>query len=54
MRRGAALSTSKVVRSGAREVIVVGLKGEVENYGPEGLRSSSALGIALALAAAPF
>jgi Uma2 family endonuclease len=37
------------LRGGAREAIVVGLKGEVEFFGPEGKRESSALGISLAL-----
>lgn len=37
------------LRGGAREVIVVGLKGEIEIFGPRGKRETSALGIALAL-----
>jgi Uma2 family endonuclease len=37
------------LRGGAREVIVVGLKGEVEYFGPDGKREASALGIRLAL-----
>lgn len=37
------------LRGGAREVIVVGLKGEVEYFGPDGKRESSALGIGLEL-----
>jgi Uma2 family endonuclease len=37
------------LRGGAREVIVVGLKGEIEHFGPQGKRDASALGIALAL-----
>jgi Uma2 family endonuclease len=37
------------LRGGAREVIVVGLKGEIEIFGPQGKRDTSALGIALAL-----
>jgi hypothetical protein len=42
------------LRGGAREVVVIGLKGEVEFFGPEGKRESSALGIALALPADLF
>lgn len=37
------------LRGGAREVIVVGLKGEIEIFGPQGRRETSALGISLAL-----
>jgi Uma2 family endonuclease len=37
------------LRGGAREVIVVGLKGEIEIFGPQGRREASELGIALAL-----
>ena len=37
------------LRGGAREVIVVGLKGEIEWLGPEGKRESSAFGIWLSL-----
>jgi len=37
------------LRGGAREVIVIGLKGEVEFFGPDGKREASALGISLAL-----
>lgn len=37
------------LRGGAREAIVVGLKGEVEIYGPQGRRETSALGISLTL-----
>lgn len=37
------------LRGGAREVIVVGLRGEVEFFGSEGRREASALGISLAL-----
>jgi Uma2 family endonuclease len=37
------------LRGGAREVIVVGVAGEVEIYGPQGRRETSALGISLAL-----
>jgi Uma2 family endonuclease len=42
------------LRGGAREVIVVGLKGEVELFGPDGKRESSAFGISLALPAELF
>jgi len=37
------------LRGGTREVIVVGVKGEVELFGPDGKCESSALGISLAL-----
>lgn len=37
------------LRGGAREVIVVGLKGEIEIFDSQGKRATSALGIALAL-----
>jgi Uma2 family endonuclease len=37
------------LRGGAREVVVVGLRGGVEFFGPDGGREASALGIALAL-----
>jgi Uma2 family endonuclease len=37
------------LRGGAREVIVVGRKGEVEYFGAEGKREASALGIRLEL-----
>lgn len=42
------------LRGGAKEVIVVGLDGEVEFFGPEGKRSESALGIVLNLPASLF
>jgi Uma2 family endonuclease len=42
------------LRGGAREVLVVGLKGEIEIFGPKGKRDASALGIALALPAELF
>ncbi len=42
------------LRGGAREAIVVGLKGEVEYFGPDGQRESSALGIRLELPPALF
>jgi Uma2 family endonuclease len=37
------------LRGGGREVIVVGLRGEREFFGPDGRREASALGIELAL-----
>jgi Uma2 family endonuclease len=37
------------LRGGAREVIVVGLRGELEFFGAEDRREASALGLALAL-----
>ena len=42
------------LRGGAREVIAVGLKGEIEFFGPEGKRESSALSISLSLPAVLF
>jgi Uma2 family endonuclease len=42
------------LRGGAREVIVVGRKGEVEYFGAEGRREASALGIRLELPAELF
>jgi Uma2 family endonuclease len=44
-----AMKIGAYLRGGAREAIVVGLKGEVEFFGPEGKREASALGIRLAL-----
>jgi len=49
-----AMKVGAYLRGGAREVIVVGLKGEVEFFGSEGKRESSALGITLALPAELF
>jgi Uma2 family endonuclease len=49
-----AMKVGAYLRGGAREVIVVGLKGEVQFFGPEGKRKSSALGISLALPAELF
>ena len=37
------------LRGGASEVIVVGLSGEIEIFGPQGKRDASALGISLSL-----
>ena len=42
------------LRGGAREAIVVGLKGEVEFFGPKGRLEASALGIQLELPAELF
>ena len=44
-----AMKVGAYLRGGAREVIVVGVKGEVELFGPDGKREASALGIRLAL-----
>jgi len=44
-----AMKVGAYLRGGAREAIVVGLKGEVEFFGPGGKREASALGIRLAL-----
>lgn len=49
-----AMKTSAYLRGGAKEVIVVGLKGEIEFFGPEGKRAASALGIVLDLPASLF
>ncbi len=49
-----AMKSGAYLRGGAREVIVVGLQGEVEFFGAEGKRKSSALGISLALPADLF
>jgi Uma2 family endonuclease len=49
-----AMKVGAYLRGGAPEAIVVGLKGEVEFFGPEGKRESSALGISLALPAELF
>ena len=44
-----AMKTGASLRGGAREIIVVGLQGEIEFIGLEGKRSQSGLGIALDL-----
>jgi len=44
-----AMKVGAYLRGGAGEVIVVGLKGEVEFLGPEGKRESSTLGISFSL-----
>jgi Uma2 family endonuclease len=49
-----AMKTAAYLRSGAREVIVVGLAGEVSFFGAEGPCRASALGVALDLPAALF
>ena len=43
------MKTNAYLRGRAREVIVVGLRGEVAFFGSEGRRETSALGISLAL-----
>ena len=43
------MKTNAYLRGGAREVIVVGLRGEVAFFGNEGKWATSALGISLAL-----
>jgi hypothetical protein len=40
-----------LAKAGAREAIVVGLKGEVEFFGPHGRLEASALGLKLELPA---
>jgi hypothetical protein len=42
------------LRGGAHEVFVVGLKGEIEIFGPRGKLEASTLGIVLALPAELF
>jgi Uma2 family endonuclease len=49
-----AMKTGAYLRAGAKEVIVIGLKGEVEIFGPEGQRTLSALDIDLDLPASLF
>jgi hypothetical protein len=49
-----AMKVGAYLRGGAREVIVIGIKGEVELFGPDGKRESSTLGISLALPAELF
>ena len=48
------MKTNAYLRGGAREVIVVGLRGELEFYGSEGKRATSALHIQLTLPANLF
>jgi Uma2 family endonuclease len=44
-----AMKTGAYLRGGASEVVVVGLSGQVQYYGPDGPRNISALGLALNL-----
>lgn len=48
-RQEIAMKSGAYLRAGAKEVIVVGLHGEVEFFGLEGKRSVSALGVVLQL-----
>jgi Uma2 family endonuclease len=48
------MKTGAYLRGGAREVILVGRKGEVEYFGADGRRETSALGILLELPAELF
>ena len=48
------MKVNACLRGGAREAIVVGLKGEVEFFGPKGKLEASALGIRLELPAELF
>jgi Uma2 family endonuclease len=43
------MKTGAYLRGGAREVIVVGLKGEIQYFGAEGRREASGLGVELVL-----
>jgi hypothetical protein len=43
------MKTGAYLRAGAKEVIIVGLHGEIELFGPEGKRAQSALSIVLDL-----
>ena len=53
-RREILMKVGAYLRGGAREAIVVGLKGEVEFFGPGGTLEASALGIRLELPADLF
>jgi Uma2 family endonuclease len=53
-RREILMKVGAYLRGGAREAIVVGLKGEVEFFGPGGKLETSALGIRLELPAELF
>lgn len=44
-----AMKAGAYLRGGAREVVVVGLQGQIEYLGPEGTRSASAFGLSLEL-----
>jgi Uma2 family endonuclease len=48
------MKVNAYLRGGAREAIVIGLKGEVEFFGPQGRLEASALGIRLELPADLF
>ena len=49
-----AMKSGAYLRAGAKEVIVVGLRGEVEYRGLEGKRSASVLGVVVELASELF
>jgi Uma2 family endonuclease len=49
-----AMKAGACLRGGAKEVVVVGLQGEIEFFGPEGKRGQSALGMVLALPSSLF
>lgn len=49
-----AMKAGAYLRGGAREVIVIGVRGEIEVLGAEGKRASSVLGLALQLDPALF
>lgn len=49
-----AMKAGAYLRGGAREVIVIGVRGEIEVLGAEGMRASSVLGSALQLDPALF
>jgi Uma2 family endonuclease len=53
-RREILMKVGAYLRGGAREAIVVGLKGEVEFFGPGGTLEASAIGIRLELPAELF
>jgi Uma2 family endonuclease len=44
-----AMKTNAYLRGGAREVIVIGRRGEIDFFGSEGRRTSSVLGLSLVL-----
>lgn len=48
------MKTNAYLRGGAREVIIVGRRGEIEFFGAEGKRAKSVLGISLVLGADLF
>ncbi len=49
-----AMKTNAYLRGGAREVIVIGRRGQIDFFGAEGKRATSGLGVALALPADLF